>query len=79
MIDRTGEVWMVDLAQHKNSHKNKSRRIFVGPKAQKALLPFLLENQPNEPIFSPPGSAPSHTRSSVTWEMKTSVSSHSSC
>ena len=48
MIDRTGEVWVVNLDQHKNSHKNKSRRIFIGPKAQTALLPFLLEIQPDE-------------------------------
>jgi hypothetical protein len=42
MIDRTGEVWVVDLDQHKNSRKNKSRRIFIGPNAQTALLPWLL-------------------------------------
>jgi integrase len=53
MIDRTGEVWVADLDQHKNAHKGKSRRIFIGPKAQQALLPFLLENQRAEPIFSP--------------------------
>ena len=53
MIDRTGEVWMVDLAQHKNNHKNKSRRIFIGPNAQTALLPWLLNEQPDAPIFSP--------------------------
>ena len=53
MIDRTGEAWMVDLAQHKNNHKNKSRRIFIGPNAQTALLPWLLNEQPDAPIFSP--------------------------
>jgi hypothetical protein len=44
MIDRIGEVWVVNLDQYKNNHKNKSRRIIIGPKAQTALLPFLLEN-----------------------------------
>ena len=51
MIDRTGEVWLVDLAQHNN--KNKSLRIFIGPNAQTALLPWLLNEQPDAPIFSP--------------------------
>ena len=53
MIDRTGDVWVAVLDQHKNAHRGKSRRIFIGPKAQQALLPFLLENQRAEPIFSP--------------------------
>ena len=53
MIDRTGEVWVVDLDQYKNNHKNKSLRIFIGPNAQTALLPWLLNEQPDAPIFSP--------------------------
>jgi integrase len=53
MINRNGEVWVANLSQHKNSYRGKSRRIFIGPNAQTALQPFLLESQPDEPIFSP--------------------------
>jgi integrase len=52
-IDKSQEIWVVDLDQHKNSHRGKSRRIFFGPRAQAALLPWLLEKQPDDPIFSP--------------------------
>jgi integrase len=53
MIDRSQEIWLADLNQHKNSHKGKGRRILFGPKAQAALQDFLLDDQPDEPIFSP--------------------------
>jgi integrase len=53
MIDTTTDPWIAIIDQHKTSHKNKSRRLYFGPNAQTALQPFLLENQPDEPIFSP--------------------------
>ena len=53
VIDRSQEVWVADLDQHKNAHRGKSRRLFFGPNAQAALLPWLLDDQPDEPIFSP--------------------------
>ena len=53
MIDKTADPWVANLDQHKTTHKNKSRRIYLGPSAQEALTPWLLENQPDEPIFSP--------------------------
>jgi integrase len=53
MIDMTTDPWIATIDQHKTSHKGRSRRIYFGPSAQAALQPFLLENQPDEPIFSP--------------------------
>ena len=53
MLDRSGEVWIADLADHKTAHKGKRRRLYFGPKAQIALQPWLLPDQPEEPIFSP--------------------------
>jgi integrase len=53
MIDTTTDPWIAILDQHKTSHKSKSRRLYFGPKAQSALQPFLLQDQPDEPIFSP--------------------------
>jgi integrase len=53
MIDRSQEIWVANLSQHKNAHKGKSRCLLFGPKAQAALQDFLLDDQPDEPIFSP--------------------------
>jgi integrase len=53
MIDATGEVWVADLVEHKTSSRGKARRIFIGPKAQAALGPWLLPDEPDTPIFSP--------------------------
>lgn len=40
MIDTTSEVWVVELAQHKNSHKGKSRKLCFGPRAQAILSKY---------------------------------------
>jgi len=42
MVDRTNEVWEIHLEEHKTAHKGKSRVIYVGPKAQDILRPYLL-------------------------------------
>ncbi len=52
MIDRSGKVWLVELDKHKTMHRGKKRIIFVGPKAQQVLLPYLLRAQ-DETCFSP--------------------------
>ena len=41
-IDRSGEVWFVELSQHKTTHRGKRRTIYFGPKAQSLLLPRLV-------------------------------------
>jgi integrase len=53
MIDRTGDVWTADLGDHKTAHKGKARRLLIGPRAREALTPWLLPDEPDEPIFSP--------------------------
>ncbi len=42
MVDRTLDIWEIRLSQHKNAWRGKSRTIFVGPKAQAVLAPYLL-------------------------------------
>jgi integrase len=42
MIDRTSEVWEIQLADHKTAYRGKSRIIYAGPKAQAILRPYLL-------------------------------------
>jgi integrase len=52
-INRTGEVWIYRLARHKTMHHGKRRRIFIGPRAQKVLEPWLKDVAPDEYVFSP--------------------------
>lgn len=40
-VDRTGDVWVVRLKDHKTAHHDQERTIFVGPRAQQVLSPFL--------------------------------------
>lgn len=41
-VDRSGEVWTYKPEHHKTEHHGKDRTIFVGPKAQDVLRPYLL-------------------------------------
>lgn len=41
-VDRTGEVWEYRPGGHKTEHHDKKRVIFIGPKAQDILRPYLL-------------------------------------
>ena len=36
-IDTTGEIWVADLADHKNRHRGLARKLFFGPKSQLIL------------------------------------------
>jgi len=51
-VDRTGEVWVYSPPKHKGASRGATRRIFIGPKAQANLLPFL-ERKAEEYCFSP--------------------------
>lgn len=41
-IDTTGDVWEYRPVTHKNAHRGKERVIFIGPKGQDVLRPYLL-------------------------------------
>ncbi len=41
-VDRNGEVWQYRPATHKTEHHGKERIIYIGPKAQAILTPYLL-------------------------------------
>jgi len=41
-VDTTGEVWTYTPAEHKTEHHGRERRIFIGPRAQDILRPYLL-------------------------------------
>jgi integrase len=51
-VDRSDEVWTYRPESHKTEHHGRERIIYVGPKAQQVLLPYLLRDaQAN--CFSP--------------------------
>ncbi|MBP3954971.1 site-specific integrase [Gemmata sp. G18] len=51
-IDRTGRVWVYKPEHHKTEHKGRTREIYIGPKAQAVLLPWLRDD-PDTYLFSP--------------------------
>jgi integrase len=52
-IDRSGAVWIYRVRRHKSEHHGKDRRIFIGPRAQRVLEPWLKNVEPNDYVFSP--------------------------
>jgi integrase len=43
-IDRSGDVWEYRPESHKTQHHDRARVIFIGPRAQEILLPYLLRH-----------------------------------
>lgn len=41
VIDRSGDVWRVELTKHKTAHQGKDRVLFFNVKAQSLLLKYL--------------------------------------
>jgi len=41
-VDRSAEVWVYRPEHHKTEHHDRDRLIFIGPKAQAVLMPYLL-------------------------------------
>lgn len=52
MVDRSRDVWEIVLDNHKTSYRDRDRTIYVGPKGQAVLLPYLLRGH-DECCFSP--------------------------
>lgn len=51
-IDRSEKIWIYRPFTHKTEHHGKERLIFLGPRAQRVLMPFL-SIQPDKFLFSP--------------------------
>jgi integrase len=52
-INTAGDIWVYRPSRHKTAHLGKRRRIFIGPRAQKILKPWLEGVAPDEFVFSP--------------------------
>ncbi len=52
-IEAAGKVWTYRPATHKNLWRGKDRQVFLGPRAQAVLQPFLRGRAMDAPLFSP--------------------------
>ena len=53
-IDRSGDIWRYVPESHKTEHHGRGRIIFIGPKAQEVLRPYLFGD--DLPCFRSPRS-----------------------
>jgi integrase len=60
-IDKSKPIWLYRPASHKTEHHGLSREIFIGPKAQAILSPFLLRNAESF-VFDPREAILAHRR-----------------
>ena len=51
-LDRTGRIWAYTPGSHKTEHHGRKRVIYLGPQAQRVVLPFL-KPDPAAYFFSP--------------------------
>ena len=51
-VDRSGDVWVYRPESHKTEHQGRERLIFIGPKGQAILAPYLLRESETY-CFSP--------------------------
>jgi hypothetical protein len=51
-VDTSGEVWEYRPESHKTEHHERQRVVFIGPKAQDVLRPYLLREK-TEFCFAP--------------------------
>ncbi len=68
-LDTAGQVWVYAPASHKTAHHGHARTIYIGPKAQSVIKPFLPGRAVTTPLLSPRDAvaekaieAPSHRR-----------------
>jgi integrase len=59
-IDRSGKIWVYSPADHKTAHHGHDRKIYIGPKGQEVLRPFLL--RPSDAYCFSPAEAEAERR-----------------
>jgi len=52
-MNAPGGVWLFTPADHKNAHRGIARTIYLGPKAQNVVRPFLADRGIDAPLISP--------------------------
>ena len=64
-LDTGGEVWTYRPASHKTQHHGRSRTVFIGPRGQSILAPWL-ENRPAAAFCFSPAEAEAERRAAMT-------------
>jgi len=69
-IDTSGKIWLYEPVDHKTSHHGHDRTIYIGPRGQEIIAPFLASRPIGEYLFSAieaererNAKSPSHRRS----------------
>lgn len=52
-LDTSGRVWVFEPQQHKGAHREKPRRIYLGPQAQRIAAQWLQGRGTHQYLFSP--------------------------
>lgn len=73
VIDKETGVWTYTPTEHKSAYREKSRVIYLGPKAQAAIEPFLADRPVDAYLFSP-SEADAERRAKLTAMRKTPLS-----
>lgn len=71
-VDRSGDVWTYRPTDHKTAHRGRERVIFIGPKAQAILRPYLL--RPSESFCFQPQESEQKRRATRHVARKTPLS-----
>jgi integrase len=71
-VEQSGDVWTYRPPEHKTAHRGATREIYIGPRAQAVLSPFL-QREASCPCFSPT-EAEAERRAHAHSERKTPMS-----
>lgn len=52
-IDTSGKIWICTPGSHKTAHHGHTRTVYLGPRAQQVVKPFLTGRAPSQFLFSP--------------------------
>ncbi|MEM1208125.1 MAG: site-specific integrase [Planctomycetota bacterium] len=52
-LDTAGKVWLYRPSQHKGTHRGQERTVYLGPRAQAVVAPFLVGRPVKSYLFSP--------------------------
>jgi len=71
-VDRDGQIWVYRPMQHKTKHLGHNREIYLGPKAQRVLKPFLL--RPADSFCFSPAEAEAERLAALHARRRTAIS-----
>lgn len=52
-LNTSGETWVYEPHRHKTRHRGHQRIVYLGPKSQEVLRPFMASRSLSRPLFSP--------------------------